>query len=379
MAHKVSIWTRQPVTQKYIKARPRTVYAEGTRFVLRFHRTWETTNATSYKEAARLAATKHAELILAPPEQRKPYDARPKLATAIEKYLIDIETRKSPNTAKAYSISLKQFQSVCTKTYLSEITVDDLKDFVGHLKHESLNDCTIANRVRNVTTFLRSGGITNINLECKANEKIVRTYSEAELEALFAATTPEEHLIFSFFLQSGAREGEVSHAYKDDIGWHDGVYTVRARNGWVSKGRRDREVPIPDSLLIALREHVKKSPNSDLLLPGPDGKPQRFLHMLKKLAVRAGLDPKDCILHRFRKTFATLHHRRGVTVRTLQTWLGHASLETTMLYLAYEDARSEDVRRVVNDTFSSVVAVAPVAATAANRVTQSHTKNWAGS
>ena len=38
-------------------------------------------------------------------------------------------------------------------------------------------------------------------------------------------------------------------------------------------------------------------------------------------------------LHKFRKTFATMHHESGFSARTLQSWLGHSSLETTIAYL----------------------------------------------
>ena len=46
-------------------------------------------------------------------------------------------------------------------------------------------------------------------------------------------------------------------------------------------------------------------------------------------------------LHKFRKTFATFHHEHGVAVRTLQNWLGHSDLATTMAYLKGSDAASE--------------------------------------
>src|SRR5208283_3760049 len=163
MAHKVSIWIRQPVTQKYSKAKPRTVYAPDTRFVLRYHRKWETTNATSYKEAVSLADSKHSELVLAPKAARKQYDVRPKLASAIERYLEKVTKKKrSPNTLKAYGDSLKKFQAGCTKTYLNEIVPDDdLTEFTAHLTAEGLEECSIYSHVRNVNIFLRSNGLTD--------------------------------------------------------------------------------------------------------------------------------------------------------------------------------------------------------------------------
>lgn len=58
-------------------------------------------------------------------------------------------------------------------------------------------------------------------------------------------------------------------------------------------------------------------------------------------------------LHKFRKTFATMHHEEaGISARTLQKWLGHSSLETTLAYLEAADVRSERTREQVNKSFA---------------------------
>ena len=43
-------------------------------------------------------------------------------------------------------------------------------------------------------------------------------------------------------------------------------------------------------------------------------------------------------LHRLRKTCATRWCNNGVSVRTIQAWLGHKSLETTQLYLGVQNS-----------------------------------------
>ncbi len=53
----------------------------------------------------------------------------------------------------------------------------------------------------------------------------------------------------------------------------------------------------------------------------------------KDVAERAGLDPAQFDLKTFRSTFATRALRSGFDVRTVQHWMGHKSLETTMRYL----------------------------------------------
>jgi hypothetical protein len=55
----------------------------------------------------------------------------------------------------------------------------------------------------------------------------------------------------------------------------------------------------------------------------------RFLHeRYKEIATRAGLNPEEWHLHRFRDTAATRWLRPGIDVRTVQEWFGHESLAT---------------------------------------------------
>jgi len=57
------------------------------------------------------------------------------------------------------------------------------------------------------------------------------------------------------------------------------------------------------------------------------------LPFCKAVAERAGLDPTEFDLKTFRSTYATRMLRQGFDVRTVQDWMGHKSLETTMRYL----------------------------------------------
>jgi integrase len=130
-------------------------------------------------------------------------------------------------------------------------------------------------------------------------------------------------------------------------------------------------VPVPDSL-IALLERRKRASSSPFLFPGKNGRTDgHFLRTLQSLAHRAGLNCGECVnkkkqsclkhaicggwgLHKFRKTFATMHSEAGVPAPTIQRWLGHSDLATTLRYLAIADLRSERTRQQVNTTFAGL-------------------------
>jgi site-specific recombinase XerD len=75
-----------------------------------------------------------------------------------------------------------------------------------------------------------------------------------------------------------------------------------------------------------------------------------FLDTLKAVADRAKLRKGNFWLHKFRATFATWSLWAGVDLRTVQQWLGHSDMESTMRYL--KPSRSQQVRQKVNEIFA---------------------------
>jgi site-specific recombinase XerD len=59
-----------------------------------------------------------------------------------------------------------------------------------------------------------------------------------------------------------------------------------------------------------------------------------MLDKCKAIAERAGLSLERFDLKTFRSTYATRMLRAGFDPRTVQHWMGHKSLETTMRYLS---------------------------------------------
>ena len=90
----------------------------------------------------------------------------------------------------------------------------------------------------------------------------------------------------------------------------------------------------------------------DLVFPTSGCNPKlNFLDALKAIAERAEIRKEHFRLHKFRATFATWHLWAGIDLRTVQHWLGHSDLESTMRYL--KPSRSADIQQRVNDTFSA--------------------------
>jgi integrase/recombinase XerD len=304
-------------------------------------------------------------------------EARTPLKPAIETYLEEVKTLKGHKTYLGYALALKELQEVCAKPSLEEVDRKDLVRFMGHLKAKGHSPRTVANRVRDVKVFFLNRAVRWPLLKSdqpRFTEKVVSAYTKEEIRALMSAAAQEEYELFQFFLCTGCREKEVQYATWRDVDLSQKTFTVTEKLdlGFTPKDREEGAIPIPDSLVEMLRDRRRRYPSTRLLFPGTNEKPNgHFLRILKRLTHRAAMNCGHCYnrnhlccsthpvcdrweLHRFRKTFATMHHEAGVPVRKIQTWLRHSSLDTTLRYLAGSDDKSERTRQQVNATFAGL-------------------------
>jgi integrase/recombinase XerD len=300
-----------------------------------------------------------------------------RVSDAIAEYNAEIKTHKSKRTYNAYRLTLALFQDATSATYLEDITRGDILTFIAALREDENGPRTVSNRVRYLSTFLRHFQRA-LPLEKKDKprytRKRARAYQPDDLQTLFSRATREEAELLHFFLCTGTRDGEVQHAGWDDLNFGRKAFYVEEKLelNWSPKDREEGSIPLPDyfvEMMKARRARVK----GRLIFPDVDGYSRlRYLPVLKSLALRSGLNCGNCfdakghscathpccrlwILHRFRKTFATMHRDAGVDLHTIQRWLRHSSLDQTVLYLADSEDQSPVIRNLVNSTFAAFV------------------------
>ncbi|HUB00083.1 MAG TPA: tyrosine-type recombinase/integrase [Terracidiphilus sp.] len=303
---------------------------------------------------------------------------------AIASFLIEVEATKGTKTFRQYSRELEWFRRHCRKRYVAELDRSDaMRLFVEGRKEivdgKPLNQKTINRRVIIMLNAMRSQGAA---IEMKKGDwpktidKKIEIYQPEELKAFFAACDPDERLIFHVFLCTGFREREVATLAWSDIHWKEGKLGVSAKpaHDFTPKSYEERTVPVPMSLIAALRER-KKASSSLLVFPTPphptrpdygrgDNPDGHLLELCKEIALRAGVNCGHCkgeytvyalskgvlgkvkrtykcdksprcqnwYLHKFRHTFAT-NILQSVDIRSLQVMLGHKNIATTEKYL----------------------------------------------
>jgi len=286
-------------------------------------------------------------------------DGHRSIAAAVAQFLEETELTKKPKTLAAYTTALHYFTESCPKLYLEDIERKDLLKFCAFLREEKEQaPRSVYNKFENVMTFLKAQGIRGLvgkNDWPRYTEEEPEIYEEEELEKLFNACDAEERLWFEFFLMTGMREQEVMHVYWSDINFSAATVRVSHKpdRGWTLKAYKGREIPIPIKLVASLKSWKASRADKNCVLVFPtSGCNVRldFLDCLKAAAERAELDEDNFWLHKFRATFATWSLWAGVDLRTVQSYLGHKDLESTMRYL--KPSRSKEARAKQNEVFA---------------------------
>jgi integrase len=342
---KVSLYTREHGSRQYKKHNPKASYLAGTIWVLRYGSTWDTLDVASLSEATTLRIRRQMEIDggLLPTRKAPKQPTVLMLDKAKDDYLAEIEKGRKPKTYAAYSVALKYFYECVGNKSMQDIDRGDLLRFAAFLRYEKGQAPRSAyNKFENVMTFLGKNDITGKALKITAFdwpqyvEEEPEIYEQEMLNRFFAACDEDERLLFEFFLMTGMREQEVIYATDRCLDFES--YTVSVRHnpnyGWTPKMYKERTIPVPAALMAKLKKLLVERGKGGLLFPTANNKPKLdFLDMAKAVARRAGLPEAEVYLHKFRATFATRALWANVDLRTVQAWMGHTDLASTMRYL----------------------------------------------
>jgi len=344
---KVSLYTRESGSRRYVKVKRGRDYPSTTTWVLRYGSTWETLKVSSLAAATSERIQRELDLLRGWRPTAKPRAENgpnvKMLDAAMDEYLAEIEAGRKPKTFRAYKVSLRYFYECVGNKPLKDINRGDLLDFPVFLRDEKQQaDRSTYNKFENVMTFLKHYDITGKTLKIRSHdwpkfvEEMPEIYEQEILDKFFAECDADELLLFEFFMMTGMREQEVIYATDRCLDFSANTVSVRHNPiyGWTPKMYKERTIPVPAALMAKLKKMLVDRGKGGLLFPTKNGQPKfDFLDMAKRIARRAEIPEFEVWLHRFRATFATRALWAGVDVRTVQAWMGHTDLASTMRYL----------------------------------------------
>jgi site-specific recombinase XerD len=168
-----------------------------------------------------------------------------------------------------------------------------------------------------------------------------------------AVRTPHNKAYFWTVYSLGLRLNEGLHLQVGDI--DSQRMLVHVHRG---KGAKDRYIPLPPKTLAMLRDYWKTHRNPQWLFPatGRDhGQAATATRPMNKSSVQGAMRrvvvelgfKKAIHLHTLRHSYATHLLEAGVNLRLIQQYLGHSSLQTTMVYLHLTAQGQEQARATI--------------------------------
>lgn len=162
-----------------------------------------------------------------------------------------------------------------------------------------------------------------------------KVMERGQLKALLSAPSTRtligkrNRVIMELMANCGLRLDEVCTVPLDSVRWSDGILCVRG------KGGKDRCVPMHPKTMDLIKEYLdSRACDSEYLVSAYRGQKlcKRYVQkMIKRMAKKSCL-PDWVTPHTLRHTYATQLLDEGFTIRQVQDLLGHASIQTTMIY-----------------------------------------------
>jgi integron integrase len=285
--------------------------------------------------------------------------------------------QRAYRTEQSYMNWLRSFCGFVRPTSPDGLDDSHIKSFLSYLAVERKVSKSTQNQAFNALLFFyrhvldkEIGSIANA-VRARRGRRLPTVLSQAETARLLDQLTGEAKLMAQVIYGGGLRLNECMRLRIQDIDFENNTLMIRG-----AKGDKDRRTMFSEKIKEDLRTHLqrarkfyerdrlkdlagvslpgaldKKYPNaskewiwfwvfpSTSLSVDPRTNVVRRHHrhgsllqkMIRKAAVQAGISKKVSV-HCLRHSFATHLLENGYDIRTIQLLLGHASLQTTMIY-----------------------------------------------
>lgn len=165
----------------------------------------------------------------------------------------------------------------------------------------------------------------------KHNNKLPVVLNASEVKALLKACDLLKHrLLIGLCYGCGLRCAEVRTLKIADVDTQRAMVHIHQ-----GKGNKDRCLPMGAMLARGIASYVQAEKPRTYLFEGNDGNAysQRGAQWAIAQAVKRAGILKEVSLHTLRHTYATHLLEQGVNILTIKELLGHAHIDTTMVYL----------------------------------------------
>ena len=282
------------------------------------------------------------------------------------------EFKASKNTIIAYKTDLMEFNLYISKKEKKLTTLKklDVENFLIELARKGMVASTRARKLSAIKSFynflnqemVRTDNPTIQIKQPKLPRKLPRTLTELDVENMLKISKNigksesekiRNHCLMELLYATGMRVSELISLPASITNKNTEMLYI------IGKGGKERLVPLSAEAQKCLRkwrlewnkEAEKEKKNSGLkisyLFPSKskNGHLTRiwFYKLIKKIAIKANIDPINVSPHSLRHAFATHLLANGADLRVIQTFLGHSDISSTEIYTHVLTHRLKDL------------------------------------
>lgn len=300
----------------------------------------------------------------------------------------------STRTEEIYVQAIKRFILFHQKRHPSEMGVDEIRQYLTHLAVEGQVSASTQNQHLAALLFLykevlgRDLASVKGIIRAKRPKRIPVVLSRQEVDAILAQLSGTFHIMVGLLYGSGLRLMECVRLRVKDIDFDDKKIMIRA-----GKGNKDRMAILPKMFIEPLERQIERVrllheedlqkgfgrvylpkleerkypasseelgwqwlfPAKSLSVAPGTGEVRRHhvsedaLQRAVKMAIKKAGITKQASCHTLRHSFATHLYEKGYHIREIQELLGHANVQTTMIYTHALNKGRNEVKSPLDD------------------------------
>jgi len=310
----------------------------------------ESTGASSYSFAKELLTQRKDEVAK---RKRLPerYLPRVNFSEFVDNEYLPIHARGMKNESNIKGICKKlkvRFGGYCLHEITSKMIEIYKKERLESVAHNTINN--ELNTLSGIFTKAVEWGKAQHNPVHKIKRFRIterrRILERQEQHALIISAGKEDkasHLqaLIIFDVNTGLRKEELLSLKWSDIDYENQVLQVRAETAKYSKSRY---VDLNKHALAVL--HFLPRRGEYIFCDSKGRRFKNFRRSFDSAVKRAGLE--DVVIHDLRRTFGSNCVMAGVSLATVQAWMGHASINTTIKHYGHlvKSFRKEEIKKI---------------------------------
>ena len=267
---------------------------------------------------------------------------------ALERYIETLQLKGySPNTIRTYQNELIQFLSILKKYSINNCNPEKVRSYMLYcIKELRLSENTLHSRLNALKFYFEKvKGEERFFIEIprpKKQSKLPKVIHQEDLKKMFEQAKNIKHnTILKLSYGLGLRVSEIINLKITDIDSKNMQVFIEQ-----AKGKKDRYVNLPESILTQLRIYFVQYKPTKYLFEGQYGGKYsaRSAQQIFRNALKTAGINKIASFHSLRHSYATHLLENGTDIRFIQDLLGHKDIKTTLIYTNVSDRSLKKIK-----------------------------------